>query len=43
VPIGDLVFANVIDTASRAAQGDLARHRERPLAPRTALLDVVRS
>jgi hypothetical protein len=45
VPIGDLVFANVIDTASRAAQGDLGQSivYARTLPGRALPFDVVRS
>jgi hypothetical protein len=45
VPIGDLVFANVIDTASRAAQGDLGQSivNVRSLPGRALPFDVVRS
>src|SRR5262249_57549948 len=45
VPIGDLVFANVIDTASRAAQGDMGQSvvYVRTLPGRTLPFDVVRS
>jgi hypothetical protein len=45
VPIGDLVFANVIDTAARAAQGDMGQSvvYVRSLPGRTLPFDVVRS
>jgi hypothetical protein len=45
VPIGDLVFANVIDTASRAAQGDMGQSfvNVRSLPGRALPFDVVRS
>jgi hypothetical protein len=45
VPIGDLVFANVIDASQRAAQGDLGQSvvYARTLPGRTLPFDVVRA
>jgi hypothetical protein len=45
VPIGDLVFANIIDTAARAAQGDMGQSAVylRSLPGRTLPFDIVRS
>jgi hypothetical protein len=45
VPIGDLVFANVIDSASRVAQGDMGQSvvYVRSLPARSLPFDVVRS
>jgi hypothetical protein len=45
VPIGDLVFANVIDSALRAAQGDMGQSvvYARTLPGRTLPFDVVRA